>query len=148
MARRTKAQIRADKIAATEARIKEADALLRELKREAAKEEKAKFDAAVLDLGRWLASETGASSLDEVAALREVLSDANTLQSIRDKVAAISGDRDAGLQDAASVVGDAFGDDEPAESSTDGGTGGSTETEASKWNDDDEDEVRSSHKQW
>lgn len=148
MARRNKAQARADKIAAIEARSKEANALLRELKREAAKEEKAEFDAAALDLGRWLASETGASSPDEVAALREVLSDAKTLQSIRDKVAAISCDRDAGLQDAVSVVGDAFGDDEPAASPTDGGTGGSTETEASKWNDDDEDEVRSSHEPW
>ena len=148
MARRTKAQIRADKIAATEARIKEADALLRELKREAAKEEKAAFDAAAADLGKWLLGEAQATSLDEVAVLREVLSDANTLQSIRDKVAAISGDRDAGLQDAVSVVGDAFDDDEPAASPTDGGTGGSTETDTSEQREDGDGEERSSFKPW
>lgn len=75
MARRTKAQVRADKIEATEARLKEEESALRELKREAAKAEKAEFDAAVLDFGRWLASEVGVDSVEKVAALREALSD-------------------------------------------------------------------------
>ncbi len=132
MARRTKAQIRAEKIAALEAELKEKEALRRELKREAAKEEKAEFDAAVLDLGRWLAGEIEARSLDQVAALREVLSNAETLRSIRDKVAAVSGVQDAGTAEAAPVVGDEFDDDEPASASTPDG----------------DDEERSSFKPW
>ncbi len=145
MARRTKAQIRAEKIAAIEARRKEEDALLRELKREAAKEEKAEFDAAVLDLGRWLADEVEARSLEQVAALREVLGNAKTLQSIRDKVA-------AGTADAVSVVGGAFDDDEPATSTPDGDAGGdtvgSTEADTSEQREDEDGEERSSFKPW
>lgn len=148
MARRTKAQIRAEKIAALEAELKEKEALRRELKREAAREEKVEFDAVVSDLGRWLAKETEARSLDQVAALREVLSNAETLRSIRDKVAAVSSVQDAGLQDTASVVGDGFDDDEPAASTPDGDAGGSTEPDPSEQREDGDDEERSSFKPW
>lgn len=88
MARRTKAQVRAEKIAAIEARRREEDALLRELKREAAREEKAAFDAALFDLGKWLASEVSADSVEKVAALREALSSPEDLDSLRSLIGA------------------------------------------------------------
>lgn len=152
MARRTKAQIRAEKIAAIEARRREEEALLRELKREAAEEEKAAFDAAAADLVRWLLGGTEARSLEQVAVLREVLGNAKTLQSIRDKVAAVASVQDASTADAAPVGGGAFDDDEPAASSSDGDAGGdtegSTEADPSEQREDGDDEERSSFKPW
>lgn len=114
MARRTKAQIRAEKIAAIEARRREEAALLRELKREAAREEKAAFDAALFDLGKWLASEVSADSLEKVDALREALSDPEDLDSLRALLEAPSG------------------------------TGVSSEADTSEHGEDEEDEERSS----
>ncbi len=133
MARRTKAQVRADKIAATEARLREEEALLRELKREAAKAEKAEFDAAVLDFGRWLASEVGVDSVEKVAALREALSDPEDLDSLR-----------AFLEAPSTVADDRNDDDGNAVS----GTGGSTETDTSEQREDGDGEERSSSKSW
>jgi hypothetical protein len=130
MARRTKAQIRAEKIAAIEARRREEDVLLRELKREAAKEEKAVFDAAAADLGRWLLGEAQATSLDDIAAVREALDNAKTLRSLREKVAAVSAVADGSADQGA---GDDFDDDLEDASPGDGNgsdsaTGGEADT--------------------
>lgn len=151
MARRTKAQIRAEKIAAIEARRREEDALLRELKREAAKEEKAVFDAAAADLGKWLLGEVQATSLEGIAAVREALDNANTLRSLREKVAAISAAADDADGSADQGDGDDFDDDLEDVSPGDGNgsdSAGDGEADTSEQSEDEEDEPRSSFKPW
>lgn len=97
MARRTKAEIRAEKIAKLEERRRKENELLRELKREAAKEEAEAFDAALLDFGKWLASQVSVDSVEGVAALREALSnpdDLNTLRSLIETPSTVADDGD------------------------------------------------------
>lgn len=148
MARRTKAQIRAERIAAIEARRKEEDALLRELKREAAREAKAAYDAAAADLGKWLLGEVQATSLEDIATVREALDNPKTLESLRNKVTTISavaddadgsadqGDGDDDLEDAS------LGDGNVSDSAGDG------EADTSEQSADMEDEPASSFKPW
>lgn len=151
MARRTKAQIRAEKIAAIEARRREEDALLRELKREAAKEERAAFDAAAADLGKWLLGEVQATNLEDIAAVHEALDNANTLASLREKVAAISAVADDADGSADQGDGDDFDDDLEDVSPGDGNgsdIAGDGEADTSEQGEDEEDEPRSSFKPW
>ncbi len=88
MARRTKAEIRAAKIAELARKKRELDDLLRAEQREAAKEAKAAFVASQAALGKAVAESVGAASAEDVDAALEALVADGALDRVREVLAA------------------------------------------------------------
>lgn len=88
MARRTKAEIRAAKIAELARKKRELDDLLRAEQREAAKEAKAAFVAAQTALGKAVAESVDATSAEDVEAALEALVADGALDRVREVLAA------------------------------------------------------------
>ena len=88
MARRTKAEIRADKIAELARKRRELDELMKAEQREAAKEAKAAFVASQAALGKAVADLVGASSAEAVDAALEALVADGALDRVREALAA------------------------------------------------------------
>ena len=88
MARRTKAEIRAAKIAELARKKRELDDLLRAEQREAAKEAKAAFVASQATLGKAVAESVGAASAEDVDAALEALVADGALDRVREVLAA------------------------------------------------------------
>ena len=88
MARRTKAEIRAAKIAELARKKRELDDLLRAEQREAAKEAKAAFVASQAALGKAVAESVGAASAEDVDAALEALVADGALDRVREALAA------------------------------------------------------------
>ena len=88
MARRTKAEIRASKIAELARKKRELDDLLRAEQREAAKEAKAAFVASQAALGKAVAESVGAASAEDVDAALEALVADGALDRVREVLAA------------------------------------------------------------
>ena len=88
MARRTKAEIRAAKIAELARKKRELDDLLRAEQREAAKEAKAAFVASQAALGTAVAESVGAASAEDVDAALEALVADGALDRVREVLAA------------------------------------------------------------
>lgn len=88
MARRTKAEIRAAKIAELARKKRELDDLLRAEQREAAKEAKAAFVASQAALGKAVAESVGAVSAEDVDAALEALVVDGALDRVREVLAA------------------------------------------------------------
>ena len=88
MARRTKAEIRAAKIAELARKKRELDDLLRAEQREAAKEAKAAFAASQVALGKAVAESVGAASAEDVDAALEALVADGALDRVREVLAA------------------------------------------------------------
>ena len=89
MARRTKAEIRADKIAELARKRRELDELMKAEQREAAKEAKAAFVASQAALGKAVADLVGASSAEAVDAALEALVADGALDRVREAVGGV-----------------------------------------------------------
>ena len=88
MTRRTKAEIRAAKIAELARKKRELDDMLRAEQREAAKEAKAAFVASQAALGKAVAESVGAASAEAVDAALEALVADGALDRVREALAA------------------------------------------------------------
>ena len=111
MARRTKAEIRAAKIAELARKKRELDDLLRAEQREAAKEAKAAFVASQAALGKAVAESVGAASAEDVDAALEALVADGALDRVREVLAA----QDALDEPGGDADADAEGESEAAE---------------------------------
>ena len=115
MARRTKAEIRAAKIAELARKRRELDDLLRAEQREAAKEAKAAFVASQAALGKAVAESVGAASAEAVDAALEALVADGALDRVREVLAAQEAPEEPGGDADADAEGELEAAEEEAE---------------------------------